>query len=165
MFEAMFPEKLRSQQLNEDVWTVHMLPIDFLFLTVQPVIDMRLRCQSEGKGYPPGVAQEITKVLELEIIRWELEGLNEKLKPSHFSLGVKGALYPDRRGTSSLKGTLQMSIGFILPTVLSLIPGDVLRNVAESVIGRLTENMKDRVNQSLLADYDTFKREKSLKSA
>ncbi|KAI3452274.1 hypothetical protein Pfo_008939 [Paulownia fortunei] len=161
VFKAIFPDKRRSQQLNEEEWRVHMLPIEFLFLTVSPVIDMRLRCKSSGMGYPPGVPRDISKVLELDIIRWELQGLDDMLKPSQFSLGVKGALYPDRCGTRSrLKGQLQMSISFVLPPVLALVPEDIRRDVAESVLKRLVENMKNKVNGSLIADYSEFKRER-----
>ncbi|KAA8547961.1 hypothetical protein F0562_004390 [Nyssa sinensis] len=161
VFKAIFPDKGRSQQLNEEEWRIQMLPIQFLFLTVWPVIDMRLRYKSKGIDYPPGVPCDITNVLELDIIRWKLEGLDDMLKPSHFTLGVKGALYPDRRGMKSrLKGQLQMSISFVLPPVLTLVPEDVRRDVAESVLNRLVENMKLKVNSSLLADYSEFKREK-----
>lgn len=67
-------------------------------------------------------------------IRWELQGLDEMLKPSQFSLGVKGALYPDRQGPRSrLKGQLQMSISFVLPPMLALVPDNIRRDVAESV--------------------------------
>lgn len=142
-----------------------MLPIDFLFLTVKPVIDMRVSCKSQGMGYPPEVPNVITKVVELEIIRWELQGLDDMLKPSHFSLGVKGILYPDRQGPRTrLTGSLQINMSFILPAILSLIPEEVRREVAESVLRRLMENMKSKVNGSLLADYSSFKREKSIKS-
>lgn len=143
----------------QDVWRVRMLPIEFLFLTAYPVVDMRLRCKSSGIGYPHGIPPEISKVLDLEIvsksyiyqshhfclhllhnkfcimqIKWELQGLDDIIKPSEFSLCVKGALYPDRRGSRSrLKGQLQMSISFVLPPVLSLVPEDIRRDVAESV--------------------------------
>ncbi|XAR51710.1 hypothetical protein NMG60_11006423 [Bertholletia excelsa] len=161
VFNAIFPDKRRSQRLTEEEWRIQMLPIDFLFVTVWPVIDMRLRCKAEGTDYPTGVTSSITKVIELEIIRWELQGLDDILKPSAFTLGVKGALYPDRRGARTrLKGQLQMSMSFALPPVLALVPEDVRRNVAESVLNRLVENMKHKVNSSLLADYSKFKREK-----
>ncbi|XP_030547936.1 uncharacterized protein LOC115753461 isoform X2 [Rhodamnia argentea] len=105
VFQAIFPDKRRSQQLNEEEWRIQMLPIQFLLLTVWPVVDMRFRCKSRGRDYPPQIPQDISKVLELDITRWELQGLDSILKPSHFVLGVKGALYPDRRGTRSrLKG-------------------------------------------------------------
>ncbi|XP_034707208.1 uncharacterized protein LOC117930680 [Vitis riparia] len=161
VFKAIFPDKRRSQRINEEEWRIQMLPIQFLFLTVWPVIDMRLRCKSRGKDYPPGVPHNITKVLELNIIRWELQGLDDLLKPSHFSLGVKGALYPERQAMQSrLKGQLEMSISFVLPPVLALVPEDGLRSVAESVLKRLLENMKHKVNGSLLADYNEFRKQK-----
>ncbi|KAK4782874.1 hypothetical protein SAY86_007248 [Trapa natans] len=161
VFEAMFPDKRRSQRLNEEEWRVQMLPIQFLFLTVWPQIDMRLRLRSKGKGYPPGVPLDVSRVLELDIVRWELHGLENVLKPSHFSLGVRGALYPARREMKTrLKGQLEMSISFILPPVLALVPGDALQGVADSVLKRLVENMKSKVNSSLLADYSKFKRER-----
>ncbi|KAL9427286.1 hypothetical protein AB3S75_029473 [Citrus x aurantiifolia] len=161
VFNAMFPDnKQRSQRLNEDEWRIQMLPIQFIFLTVKPVIDMRLRCKTGGKDYPPEVPQDITKVLELDITRWELRDLENVIKPSQFSLSVKGALYSARRGTRSrLKGQLEMNISFVLPPVLALIPDDVRRNVAESVLTRLIEDMKQKVNGSLLQDYSKFKRE------
>lgn len=51
---------------------------------------MRLRCKSKGKDYPAEVSCDITKVLELDIIKWELRGLDTVVEPSHFTLGVKG---------------------------------------------------------------------------
>lgn len=67
-------------------------------------------------------------------IRWELQGLDDALKPSQFSLGVKGSLYPDRNGPrSKLRGQLQMSISFVLPPMLALVPEDVRRDVADTV--------------------------------
>lgn len=68
VFKAIFPDKRRSQQLSEELWRIQMLPIQFLFLTVWPVVDMKLKCKSRGEDYPPGVPQDITKVLELDIV-------------------------------------------------------------------------------------------------
>ncbi|CAH9099517.1 unnamed protein product [Cuscuta epithymum] len=162
VFKAIFPDKRRSQQLNEEEWRIHMLPIQFLFLSALPVVDMRLRCKSKGIAYPPEVPTDVSKVLELDIIRWELQGLDEMVKPSQFSLSVKGALYPERRGLRSrIKGHLEMSISFVLPPVLALLPEHVLQDVAESVLRRLVESMKNKVNGSLIADYNEFKKELS----
>ncbi|KAF2313593.1 hypothetical protein GH714_012322 [Hevea brasiliensis] len=161
VFKAMFPDKRRSQLLNEDEWRIQMLPINFFFLAVLPTVDMRLRSKSGGRDYPPGVPKNITKVLELDITRWQLEGLDNVLEPSHFSLGVKGALYADRLGARTrLKGQLEMNITFVLPPVLALIPEDIRRNVAELVLRRLVQDMKRKVNGSLLADYSEFIRER-----
>ncbi|KAM7266971.1 hypothetical protein ACFE04_009137 [Oxalis oulophora] len=164
VFQAIFPDKRRSTRLNEEDWRIHMLPIDFLFLTVRPVVDMKLKCKSSGHDYPPGVPLDISKVLDLKIIKWELQGLDTVLQPSQFILGVNGALYPDRRGRASrLKGKMTMSISFDLPPMLSLVPEDVRKSVADSVLTNLTKNMKHKVNSSLLSDYSRFKSEKTRK--
>ncbi|GAV77582.1 DUF1997 domain-containing protein [Cephalotus follicularis] len=161
VFKAIFPDKRRSRQLNEEEWRIQMLPIQFLFLTVWPVVDVRLRCKENGKDYPPEIPHDITKFLELDITRWELQGLDSVLEPSQFSLRVKGLLYPDRRGPRSrLKGRLAMSISFVLPPMLALIPEDSRQSVADAVLRGLLENMKHKVNNSLLADYSKFQSER-----
>uniref|UniRef100_A0A2P2J978 Uncharacterized protein LOC105133477 n=1 Tax=Rhizophora mucronata TaxID=61149 RepID=A0A2P2J978_RHIMU len=134
VFEAIFPDKQRSQQLNEEEWRIQMLPINFLFLTVRPTVDTRLKCKSGGRDYPPEVPKEVAKVIELDITRWELQGLDDVFEPSHFELGVRGALYSERQGSiSRLKGQLEMTMGLILPPMVALIPEDVCGNVADSV--------------------------------
>lgn len=52
----------------QEEWRIHMLPIEFLLITVLPVIDMRLRCTTKGVEYPPGVPHNVSKVLELDIV-------------------------------------------------------------------------------------------------
>ncbi|KAK1267062.1 hypothetical protein QJS04_geneDACA000534 [Acorus gramineus] len=167
IFRAMFPDQRRSQQLNDEEWKIQMLPIDFLLVSVKPVVVMRLRCKSQGKNYPSGVPRDIGRVLELQAnvlsntTRWELQGLEGAYKPSHFALSVQGALYADRRGfLSRLKGKLEMSITFILPPVLALVPQDVLKSIVESLLKRLVGRMKQEVDGSLLADYMEYRKER-----
>ncbi|XP_024014778.1 uncharacterized protein LOC18022552 [Eutrema salsugineum] len=154
VFEAMFPDKPKSHRLNEEEWRIQMSPINFLFLTARPVVDMRIRCKSNGRDYPSDIPLDITKVLELNMIKWELQGLDRVMEPSDFTLGVRGALYPDRGGRHTrLKGRLEMNISFVLPSVLALVPEDVLTG--------LVDNMKHKVIESLLADYSRFKNERN----
>lgn len=66
-----------------------MLPLQFGFLTVSPVIDMRLRCRSEGIEYPTGVPRHISKVLELDIVslKWTILA-DEQFINNHFACKV-----------------------------------------------------------------------------
>ncbi|KAL4197934.1 hypothetical protein AMTRI_Chr04g190740 [Amborella trichopoda] len=170
VFEAIFPDKRRSLRLNHEEWRIQMLPIHFVFLTANPVVDMRLKCETDVNRYPPGVPSTIPKVLTLEAMRWELRGLDYVLKPDDFTLGVRGALYSEKQqenmnmkcsGTSSrLKGQLEISISFILPPVLALIPEDVRSGVADAVLKRLLMSTKDRVNGCLLSDFRDFTRDR-----
>ncbi|MQL89692.1 hypothetical protein Taro_022272 [Colocasia esculenta] len=100
----------------QEEWRVQMLPIQFLFASVNPVMT-----------------------------KWELKGLEGGSVPPHFALDVQGLLYPDKGeegGTaarrSRLRGHLETSISMVLP----LVPEHVLKGVAESVLKRLVERMK-----------------------
>lgn len=47
---------------------IEMLPIQFLFASVDPVVVMRLRGRTNGKEYPPSVPHHSTAALELEAV-------------------------------------------------------------------------------------------------
>ncbi|MQL90855.1 hypothetical protein Taro_023456 [Colocasia esculenta] len=128
----------------QEEWRVQMLPIQFLFAN------------------PPLVPPHIPQVLELQATKWELKGLEGGSVPPHFALDVRGLLYPDRGekgGTaarrSRLRGHLETSISMVLP----LVSEHVLKGVAESVLKRLVERMKQDVEGSLLSDFQSFRRE------
>ncbi|CDY30251.1 BnaC04g31620D [Brassica napus] len=134
VFKAMFPDKPKSYRLNEEEWRIHMSPINFLFLTARPVLNM---------------------------MKWELQGLGQVMEQSDFTLGVQGALYPDRGGRHTrLKGRLEMNISFVLPPVLAFVPEDVKRSVANAILTGLVDSMKHKVIESMLADYNRFKNER-----
>ncbi|KAK4604139.1 hypothetical protein RGQ29_012592 [Quercus rubra] len=150
-----------KMQVSEDEWRIQLPPLQFLFLTVQPIIDMRLRCKSKGKDYPSAVPCEITKVLELEMTKWKLLGLDDVRESLGFSANAKGAIYPDRRATQSwIKTQFELNISFVLPPSLALVPKDVIQDIGVSVIQRLVDDKKQKANDGVLVDYDKFKREK-----
>lgn len=162
IFQALFPDKRRSEKLNDEEWRIHMLPIEFLFLTAFPVIDMSIIVKAPGEGYPPGVSKNVKKVLTLEATRWKLGGLDYVLQPSDFVLGVRGALYSEKYGVKSrLKGQMEMTISFVLPPALAVIPEDILKSIGHAVLIQLLENMKGRVNRKVLADYRDYAKEQT----
>lgn len=151
VFRAMFPDESRSEQVGDGEWRVQMLPLQFLLLTVRPVVVMQLRHRAGG--------------LELRITEWELRGLDSGYAPSSFDLGVSGSLHADRsrgrRAACRMKGHLEIAITVVLPPPLRLVPETVLRGVAESVLSRLAEKMKRDVDVGLIADFKRFRREKA----
>lgn len=76
-----------------------MLPINFLFLTVLPVVDMRLRYKSGGRDYPPEVPINITKVLELDIVRLSPTKINMLVTVWNLSLRNFLRSYADKMAT------------------------------------------------------------------
>uniref|UniRef100_A0A0D9X1V4 SMP-LTD domain-containing protein n=1 Tax=Leersia perrieri TaxID=77586 RepID=A0A0D9X1V4_9ORYZ len=131
-----------------------MLPLQFLLLTVHPVVVMQLRHRAG--------------VLDLRITEWELRGLERDYAPASFDLGVRGSLYADRGGRGRgcrLKGHLEIAIACVLPPPMRLVPEPVMRGVAETVLQRLAEKMKKDVDVGLIADFRKFRREKAAAAA
>ncbi|KAH1080738.1 hypothetical protein J1N35_020499 [Gossypium stocksii] len=126
VFNAMFPHKHSIQQLYEDEWRIKMMPLKVVALKVWPVIDFRLKCK-----YPPQVPSDITKLLEVQSTRCELQGLDKVIdSSSHFALGVKARLYPDRRGNKSrIRGDCEINISLVFPPAFTFIPGGAIRDI------------------------------------
>uniref|UniRef100_M8BU02 DUF1997 domain-containing protein n=1 Tax=Aegilops tauschii TaxID=37682 RepID=M8BU02_AEGTA len=165
VFRAMFPDESRSQQLSDEEWRIQMLPLEFLLITVRPVVVMQLRNRNAGG-------------LDLRITEWELRGLDSGYTPASFDLGVRGSLYADRgqRRGSRLRGHLEISITVALPPPLRIVPEAILRGVAESrnvelkawsvqVLSTLAERMKRDVDVGLVADFRRFRLEKAASRA
>ncbi|RLN35063.1 uncharacterized protein C2845_PM03G13770 [Panicum miliaceum] len=162
VFRATFPDESRSERLGDGEWRIQMLPLQFLLLTVRPIVVMQLRHRAGG--------------LELRVMEWELRGLDSGYAPSSFDLGVSGSLYADRSGGRRagcrMKGHLEIAITVVLPPPLRLVPESVLARrrrielplLKMQVLSRLAEKMKRDVDVGLIADFRRFRREKAAAS-
>ncbi|XP_016709227.2 uncharacterized protein [Gossypium hirsutum] len=74
---------------------------------------------------------DITKLLEVQLTRCELQGLDKVIdSSSHFALGVKARLYPDRRGNKSrIRGDCEINISLVFPPTFTFIPGGAIRDI------------------------------------
>ncbi|KAJ3673824.1 hypothetical protein LUZ60_005816 [Juncus effusus] len=161
VIRAVFPSHHHSKRLNEEEWRIQMVPIQFLFISADMVVVMRMRCKTQGKEYPSSVPIHASSVLELQATSWELKGLNSASMPSRFSLSVKGTLYPDRKGKQShLKGHLEMGISLVRPPVLGLVPDSVLEGMAETILRRMADDMNHSMRVGLPRDFSNYQREK-----
>ncbi|GJN08968.1 hypothetical protein PR202_ga26930 [Eleusine coracana subsp. coracana] len=157
---AVFPDQRKRRKLNDEEWSVQLLPIQFLFLSASPVIVMRFVSKSGGKEYPPNVPVKATSLLLMEVTDYKLRGLDSNAMPSHMALTVRGILYPQREGRKSLRGHVEMTVGFNLPPALALVPEGIIRGVGETVLRQLAEQMKQDFDAGLAADFKKYSREK-----
>ncbi|KAG0552638.1 hypothetical protein BDA96_01G524400 [Sorghum bicolor] len=158
---AVFPDQRKRRKINDEEWSVQLLPIQFLFLSASPVIVMRFVSKSGGKEYPPNVPVHATSLLLMET-DYKLNGLDSNAMPSHLALTVRGLMYPQRQreGRKSLKGHVEMTVGFDLPPVLALVPESIIRGVGETVLRKMAEQMKQDMDTGLAADFKKYSREK-----
>ncbi|CAN6285555.1 unnamed protein product [Urochloa humidicola] len=157
---AVFPDQRKRRKLNDEEWSVQLLPIQFLFLSASPVIVMRFARKSGGKEYPPNVPVHATSLLLMEVTDYKLNGLDSNAMPSHLALTVRGLMYPQREGRKSLKGHVEMTVGFNLPPVLAMVPESIIRGVGETVLRQMAEQMKQDFDTGLAADFKKYRSEK-----
>ncbi|XP_022144448.1 uncharacterized protein LOC111014131 [Momordica charantia] len=150
----------KSEQLaDEDEWRIHMPSFQLLFFKVNPVVDVRFICRSSAKDYPIHIPPHISKFLELQLMRWELNGLGGDFKSQSFKISVKGALYAERRESKSkLRYYLVLNLhSFAAPTPLAFIPQDVFLALAQKGLKGMMEEAMDDFSEKLLLDYTKFK--------
>ncbi|CAD6202227.1 unnamed protein product [Miscanthus lutarioriparius] len=121
-----------------------------------------LRQQVRREGVPPNVPVHATSLLLMEVTDYKLNGLDSNAMPSHLALTVRGLMYPQRQreGKKSLKGHVEMTVGFDLPPVLALVPESIIRGVGETVLRQMAEQMKQDLGTGLAADFKKYRREK-----
>ncbi|KAL3685327.1 hypothetical protein R1sor_003349 [Riccia sorocarpa] len=155
IFNALFPDKKRRQRLSDEDWRIFMLPLEFFFLSVRPIVDMRVKLQDAN--VKPVNGRNVSKMVTLEATRWELRGLEYEVKPEEFNLGIAGSLYPERGPFGPrLKGQMRLTVDLIVPSSLALMPSTVIESIGTAVLNRLLEDMKLRVNTRLLEDYSEY---------
>ncbi|KAH1100073.1 hypothetical protein GLYMA_13G061800v4 [Glycine max] len=162
VIRSIFPEKSASQLLNREEWRVKMTPIQVLFLTCQPVAHITAKCISEADDYPPEIPGHITKFFEIQITKCEFPDLNPDYMPPNFSINGKGALYLERQGRHIwMKNLLDITLNITFPPLLSWVPEYVLQNIVQSVLENYAEDINNGFAVGLLADYNSFKRNKA----
>ncbi|KAK7266457.1 hypothetical protein RIF29_19101 [Crotalaria pallida] len=165
VFQAVFPDKATTKQLNEEEWRIKLPTLQSIFLNVQPTADIRLTFKSNGEDYPHDIPHHITTVLEFQFIRWELLQGPLSMEPN-LSLDVRGAIYPERTGRSCwLKNEMEMKISFCVSPIMSLVPEKIIQDGAELIFKKMMDEMKKDFQGRLVADYRRFKRSKSLKNS
>ncbi|KAL2653451.1 hypothetical protein R1flu_021579 [Riccia fluitans] len=155
IFNALFPDKKRRERLSDEDWRIFMLPLEFFFLSVKPIVDMRVKLQDAK--VKPSYGRYVSKMVTLEATRWELRGLDYEVKPEEFNLGIAGSLYPERgQFGARLKGQMKLTVDLAVPSSLALMPSTVIETIGTTVLNQLLEDMKLRVNTRLLEDYREY---------
>nr|XP_028963658.1 uncharacterized protein LOC103442380 isoform X1 [Malus domestica] len=125
VFKAIFLDTAKTQTKEEE-WRIHMPAMQVLFLSVYLALYVKLRCKSMGKDYPPHVPHHISKILELDVTRWEIRGI-AGYDPSGVNLSVKGIIFSDRQGTQSwFRNIFDINLSFIVPPLFAWVPDNVM---------------------------------------
>ncbi|WP_138497746.1 DUF1997 domain-containing protein [Nostoc sp. PA-18-2419] len=129
----------RIQQLSEDVFRLKMRPLNFMSVSIQPTVDMRVWAESNG-------------IICLRSLRCEILGF--EFINQRFALNLKGYLSPKQLSTDTrLQGRADLEVQVDLPPPFSLTPKPILEAAGNGLLKSVLLTIKQRLLHQLLADY------------
>ncbi|ABA20907.1 conserved hypothetical protein [Trichormus variabilis ATCC 29413] len=132
-------DQRRIQQLSEEVFRLKMRPLNFMSLSIQPTVDMRVWAESNGTIYLRSVGCEILG----------FEYINQR-----FSLNLRGYLSPYQLNTATrLEGRADLQVQVDLPPPFSLTPKSILETTGNGLLKSVLLTVKQRLLHQLLVDY------------
>ncbi|KAB8319157.1 DUF1997 domain-containing protein [Tolypothrix campylonemoides VB511288] len=129
----------RIQQLSTEVFRLKMRPLNFMSLSIQPTVDMRVWAESNGTIHVRSLSCEILGI----------EYINQR-----FALNLKGHLSPEQQGINTyLKGRADLEVLVDLPPPFSYMPKPILEATGSGLLKSVLLTIKQRLLHHLLADY------------
>jgi hypothetical protein len=132
-------DRTRTEQLSEDCFRLKMRPLQFMMLSIQPTVDMRVWAQSDG-------------TINLESVACEILGVG--YVNDRFALNLKGKLCVDQSsGVTYLKGKADLEVQVELPPPFWLTPKSILEATGNALLKSVLVSVKQRLMYQLLLDY------------
>ncbi len=132
-------DRSRTEQLSDECFRLKMRPLQFMMLSIQPTVDMRVWALSDGTINLESVACDILGV----------DYINDR-----FALNLKGQLSPHQTGGATyLKGKADLEVRVELPPPLWLTPKPILEATGNGLLKSVLLSVKQRLMYQLLLDY------------
>lgn len=132
--------KSQIDTLGSDRYRLKMRPLNFLSLTIQPVVDLRV--WSDASGH-----------LLLRSTDCHINGID--YIDQRFHLNLRGELHTQQvNGVTHLQGCAELEVKVTIPFPLSLTPQPLVEVTGQSLLKGVLATMKQRLSHHLLADYE-----------
>lgn len=132
-------DRSRTEQLSDECFRLKMRPLEFMMLSIQPTVDMRVWAQSDG-------------TINLESVACEIRGVD--YINDRFALNLQGQLSPHQSGgTTYLKGKADLEVGVEMPPLFWLTPKPILEATGNGLLKSVLLTIKQRLMHQLLLDY------------
>jgi len=129
----------RVHPLSDEVFRLKMRPLNFMSLSIQPAVDMRVRAESNGTIHVQSIDCEILGA----------EYINQR-----FTLNLQGHLSPYLFSSGTrLKGRADLEVQVDLPPPFSFTPKAILEATGNGLLKSVLATIKQRLLHHLLADY------------
>ena len=128
--------------VENDRYRLKMRPLNFLSLTLQPVVEMRVWLDNAGH-------------LLLRSTDCQIHGVD--YINQRFHLKLLGELHTKQvNGVTHLQGRAELEVGVEIPFPLSLTPQPLIEVAGQGLLKSVLSTMKQRLSHHLLADYELW---------
>ncbi|MGG6293173.1 DUF1997 domain-containing protein [Leptolyngbya sp. AN02str] len=132
----------RVELLSSDTFRLKMRSLNFMMLTIQPTVDLKLTLDADGAIHLQSVGSEIRGV----------EYINNR-----FHLDLKGCLAPRQtNGHTIVQGEANLVVSVDVPPALWLTPKPLLEATGNGLLRSVLATIKQRLTHQLLADYQNW---------
>jgi hypothetical protein len=132
----------RIQQLAPSHFRLQLLPLQFMMLRLEPIVDLQVWTQGEG-------------TLHLRSLDCQIRGA--QFLEQSFRLELSGILLSQRRGsTTELGGKADLNIKVDVPPPLKLLPDSVLEQSGRAFLNGILSTIKYRLERQLIRDYQRW---------
>ncbi|NEQ98204.1 MAG: DUF1997 domain-containing protein [Cyanothece sp. SIO2G6] len=143
----------RTTHLGDNTFRLRMRPLNFLFLSIQPTVDMKLWSDTDGTVHLRSVGCKVQGI----------EYVNQR-----FKLVLNGRLAPETHGSEiRLRGAAHLAVQVDIPPALMLTPLPIIEATGNGLLKSILLTIKQRLMYQLLADYQRWatSRAEDVKSA
>jgi Protein of unknown function (DUF1997) len=132
----------RLERLGNDRFRIHVRPLNFMMLKIQPSVDLKIWAEPSG-------------TVHLRSAGCQLRGL-ESLE-NRFHLRFVGTLVPCEVGRSTtLRGNANLEVNVELPPAFLLTPQPLLEAAGNALLMGVLRTIEDRLMRQLIADYQNW---------
>lgn len=133
----------RTEQIAHDVFRLKMRPRNFMVLSIQPTVDMRLWADSDG-------------TIRLESVGCKIHGI--EFIDQRFNLNLFGELSPTLQGDEKthLIGRADLQVEVDVPPPLEFTPRLILERTGNGLLASVLASIKQRLMHQLIADYRSW---------
>ena len=132
-------DRSRVEHLSNECFRLTMRPREFLALSFQPVVDLKVWAEPDGTVHLRSVGCEIRGV----------EYINNR-----FDLTLNGKLYPIYSdGPTQLIGQGDVNVNVELPPLFWMTPRPILETAGQSILQGIFLTFKQRLGHQLINDY------------
>ncbi|MBE9039542.1 DUF1997 domain-containing protein [Oscillatoriales cyanobacterium LEGE 11467] len=132
----------RLERLGGDRFRIHVRPLNFMMLKIQPTVDLKIWTEASG-------------AVHLHSSQCELRGIDNLKK--RFTFNLAGTLVPHQGSDMTyLRGRANLEVRVELPPALWLTPKSILEGAGNALLMSVLRTIEQRLMRQLLVDYKVW---------